>query len=71
VYDRKIAGVCGGFARYLNMDTTLVRVLWLLLVFGLPPAGIIGYIAAWIIMPAETEAPAAPVASEEPKTSPA
>jgi phage shock protein PspC (stress-responsive transcriptional regulator) len=35
------------------MDATLVRVLWLLLTFGLPPAGILGYIAAWIIMPVE------------------
>jgi phage shock protein PspC (stress-responsive transcriptional regulator) len=51
--DRKIAGVCGGFARYTAMDATLVRVLWLLLTFGLPPAGILGYIAAWIIMPVE------------------
>lgn len=67
--DKRIAGVCGGFARYMEMDPTLVRVLWLLLTFGLPPAGVIGYIAAWIIVPQEPEpyvaytAPAAPPAS--------
>ena len=28
---KKIAGVCGGIARYFDIDVTLVRVLWLLL----------------------------------------
>jgi phage shock protein C len=51
--DRKIAGVCGGLARYFVMDSTIVRILWLLLTFGLPPAGILGYIAAWLLMPVE------------------
>ena len=51
--DKKIAGVCGGMAKYLDMDPTFMRVLWLLLLFALPPAGLIGYIAAWIVMPKE------------------
>jgi phage shock protein C len=51
--DKKIAGVCAGLAKYAAMDPTIVRVLWLLLTFGLPPAGILGYIAAWIIIPPE------------------
>jgi phage shock protein PspC (stress-responsive transcriptional regulator) len=34
----------------------MVRVIWLILTFALPPAGIIGYIAAWIIMPKEPAA---------------
>jgi len=55
-YDRKIAGVCGGMGKYMDMDPTLMRVLWLLLLFALPPAGLIGYIAAWIVMPQEPEA---------------
>ncbi len=52
-FDKKIAGVCGGIGKYLDMDPTLMRVLWLLLLFALPPAGLIGYIAAWIVMPKE------------------
>jgi phage shock protein PspC (stress-responsive transcriptional regulator) len=51
--DRKIAGVCGGLAKYWSMDPTIMRLIWLLLAFGLPPAGILGYIAAWILMPVE------------------
>lgn len=50
--DRKIAGVCAGFAEYLDMDVTLVRLLWLMLVF-FGGWGLIGYIIAWIIMPEE------------------
>jgi phage shock protein PspC (stress-responsive transcriptional regulator) len=52
-FDKKIAGVCGGMAKYLDVDPTFMRVLWLLLLLGLPPAGLIGYIAAWIVMPKE------------------
>jgi phage shock protein C len=49
---RKIAGVCAGFAEYFDLDVTLVRVVWLVCtLFGL--AGIISYIAAWIVMPEE------------------
>ena len=51
--DKKIAGVCGGMAKYMDVDPTFMRVLWLLLLFALPPAGLIGYIAAWIVMPQE------------------
>ena len=51
--DNKIAGVCGGLAKYFNMDPTVMRILWLILACGLPPAGIFGYIAAWIVMPLE------------------
>jgi phage shock protein C len=53
IADKKIAGVCSGIGSYLDADPTIVRVVWLVLTFALPPAGIIGYIAAWIIMPRE------------------
>jgi phage shock protein C len=50
--DKKIAGVCGGFADYFDLDVTLVRILWLMLaVFG--GWGILGYFIAWIVMPQE------------------
>jgi len=48
--DSKIAGVCGGFAEYLEMDPTLVRLLWLMLAF-FGGWGLVGYVVAWIIMP--------------------
>ena len=30
-HDKKIAGVCSGFAHYLDVDVTLVRIIWLML----------------------------------------
>ena len=47
---RKIAGVCLGVANNLNWDVTLVRTLWLVLVFG-AGTGLIAYIIAWIVIP--------------------
>ena len=47
---RKIAGVCLGVANNLNWDVTLVRILWLVLVFG-AGTGLIAYIIAWIVIP--------------------
>jgi phage shock protein PspC (stress-responsive transcriptional regulator) len=49
--DQMIAGVCGGLARYLGVDPTLVRVVAVVaLVFGFP-AALVGYVLAWAIMP--------------------
>jgi phage shock protein C len=57
---RKIAGVCLGFAEYLDLDVTLVRVLTLLIAIFLFPLGEIAYLAAWIVMPeAPLQLPAA------------
>jgi phage shock protein C len=49
---RKIAGVCLGFAEYFDLDVTLVRLVWLLGSIA-ALAGVIAYIAAWIVMPEE------------------
>ncbi len=52
VEDRMIAGVCAGFARYLNVDVTILRiVLAVLTVMG--GAGVPLYIAAWLLIPEE------------------
>jgi phage shock protein C len=50
--EAKIAGVCAGFARYLGLDVTLVRILWaVLIVCPVPSFGLVAYIVAWIVMP--------------------
>jgi len=53
--DKKIGGVCAGFAHYFDVDVTLVRVIWLILVFAPPGAGLIGYLLAWLIMPKDQD----------------
>ena len=63
--NKKIAGVCAGFAKYLDADVVLVRVLWLALALC-TGVGFLAYLAAWIIMPKETAgaAPAPEYAGE-------
>ena len=48
--DKKLCGVCGGIAEYFNIDSTIIRLIWLIAVvcFG---TGILAYIIAAIIMP--------------------
>ena len=65
--DKKIAGVCAGFAEYLELDPTLVRLLWVALAF-VGGWGIIAYLVAWIIMPLEAEA--TPAAASTPSAAP-
>ena len=48
--DSMIAGVCAGIANYFNIDPTLVRLAWVLFVFGYG-TGILAYLIAWIIIP--------------------
>jgi len=48
--DKKIAGVCGGIAEYFDIDTLLVRVLFLvgILEFGV---GLLAYIILALLAP--------------------
>ena len=62
VVDSKIAGVCGGIAEYLGIDSTVARLAWAIL--AVVPGGIVGgvvaYVFAWLIIPkAPTSAPVA------------
>jgi phage shock protein C len=67
--DRVIAGVCGGLGKYLGVDSVLVRIAAILLVFA-GGAGIVLYIIGWIAIPdEEAEAPdEAPSAADEDRT---
>ena len=50
--DRKLCGVCAGVANYLNIDPTVVRLLWALITF-LGGAGVIAYIVCALVIPDE------------------
>ncbi|MBQ6238354.1 MAG: PspC domain-containing protein [Bacteroidales bacterium] len=48
--DRRIAGVCGGLAQYLNIDPTVVRIIFLVALI----CGTVGfwiYLIVWICAP--------------------
>jgi phage shock protein PspC (stress-responsive transcriptional regulator) len=66
--DRKIGGVCAGLAHYLDLDVSLVRILWffITLACGIVP-GAVAYILGWIIIP-EEHPMLPPVPSQQPAT---
>jgi phage shock protein C len=53
-YGRKIFGVCGGLAEYLNIDVVIVRIVWavLALCWG---AGILLYLVCAFVLPNKSE----------------
>ncbi len=50
--NRKVAGVCAGFAEYFDLDVSLVRIVWLVTAI-MTGIWFIPYILAWIVMPEE------------------
>ena len=50
--DKKLSGVCGGIAEYLEVDSTVVRLAWIVLTVmtGIVP-GVIAYIIAAMVIP--------------------
>lgn len=53
--DKKLGGVCAGIAEYLDIDSTVIRLLWVLFTL-LGGAGILAYIIALLVMPNAPEA---------------
>ena len=53
--NKKICGVCGGIAEYLNADPTLIRLAFLL-VTAMGGSGILAYFIAAMIIPEASEA---------------
>ncbi|HEY0356707.1 MAG TPA: PspC domain-containing protein, partial [Flavisolibacter sp.] len=49
--DKLLGGVCAGIANYMNVDPTIVRLLFAIITFGGFGTGILIYIALWIILP--------------------
>ena len=48
--NKMICGVCSGFAKYFDIDPTIVRLIWALLVLC-AGTGVLAYIRCAIIMP--------------------
>src|SRR6202049_2642815 len=71
--DKKMAGVCGGIAEYLDVDPTIVRLIWVALSVG--PGGFVGgalaYFLAWIVIPKAPAFAPTPAGAAARTTSPA
>lgn len=54
--DKKLCGVCGGIAEYFGLDSTIIRLLWIIasLFIG---SGILCYLICALIMPVKKEEP--------------
>lgn len=52
--DRKIAGVCGGIAESLNVDSVFIRFIWIFATFISAGIGIILYLVLALILPSES-----------------
>ena len=50
--NKKFCGVCGGLAEYLEIDVTIVRFIWAILIFC-AGSGFLAYIIAALILPYE------------------
>jgi phage shock protein C len=53
ITDRKMFGVCGGIAKYFNLDPTLVRIVYIVLVLGSVGWALLLYIILAFILPEE------------------
>ena len=52
---RKIDGVCGGIAEFLDLDPTIVRLAWIIFA-ACAGGGILAYFIAALIMPRKADA---------------
>ena len=65
--ERMLAGICGGLGEYLNVDPTVIRILFVILALVGFGGGILLYLAMWLIVPEEPLAASAPPTSVEPE----
>jgi len=52
--DRVIAGICGGFAKALGWNSTVVRIIYVMAsILSAAFPGIVVYLVLWVVMPQE------------------
>lgn len=52
--DKVLGGVCSGLANYLRIDPAIVRILFVLMVFGSFGAAVLVYLVLWIVLPTQS-----------------
>ena len=65
-HDRRVAGVCGGFARYFEQDPQLIRIVWTMASLLPFSPGLIAYVICWAVLKRD-EAAVEVVRAEAPK----
>lgn len=52
--DKKVAGVCGGIAKYFKIDSSIIRLIWALAILC-AGTGALAYIVCAFVIPEEPE----------------
>jgi len=60
-----IAGVCGGLGEHFKIDPVIIRLIFIILIFAIPPLPFITYLVLWVVVPSEKASDKAPEKSEE------
>jgi phage shock protein C len=53
--ERMLGGVCGGLGEHIDVDPTIIRLVWVVVTLLSCGIGIIFYLIAWIIIPDSPE----------------
>jgi phage shock protein C len=62
--DRILGGVCAGLGEHLDVDPTVIRLIWAVVTVLSFGTGIIVYVLAWIIIPEADTGAALPPSAE-------
>jgi phage shock protein C len=53
--DRILGGICGGLGEHIDVDPSIIRLVWVVATLLSLGTGTIVYLAAWIIIPESPE----------------
>jgi phage shock protein C len=53
--DQILGGICGGLGEHIDVDPSIIRLVWVVVTLLSLGTGIIVYLAAWIIIPVSPE----------------
>jgi phage shock protein PspC (stress-responsive transcriptional regulator) len=53
--NRMVCGVCGGIGEYLNVDPTIVRLVWVIVSLVSCGTGLLAYLIAAIVVPEDND----------------
>jgi phage shock protein C len=63
--DRMLGGVCGGLGEHIDVDPTIIRVVWAVVTLLTIGTGLLAYIIAWILIPEEPVEVVDPASAEQ------
>jgi phage shock protein PspC (stress-responsive transcriptional regulator) len=50
--DKMVAGICGGLGKYFGLDSTILRLVFVLLMI-FAGTGLLAYLIMWLVIPYE------------------